>query len=71
MNTSMETTSYYSKHASLALMAQRLGELKIWEQMCDSVTLQQKMYEHCHYFRKLALPQIRWWLANENLMGHQ
>jgi hypothetical protein len=23
-----------------------LGELKIWEQMCDSVTLQQKMYEH-------------------------
>jgi Transposase DDE domain group 1 len=63
----METTSYYSKHASLALMAQRLGELKIWEQMCESVTLQQKMYAHVA-MDKLLMCLINMWMGGARIV---
>ncbi len=66
MNRGMESTSYYSKYASLALMAQRLGELKIWEQVCDSVTLQQKMYAHTA-MDKLLMCLINMWMGGAGI----
>jgi hypothetical protein len=62
----MESTNYYSKYASLALMAQRLSELNIWEQICESVTLQQKMYAHAA-MDKLLMCLINMWMGGAGI----
>jgi hypothetical protein len=42
----MTTQAHYSKHASLALMAQRIEALRIWATVCEAVQIAQKVRIH-------------------------